>query len=48
MQIDEASQIVTEYDKRIIHRYDPELTDPPLKCAKCGSKEDCDCVWGRE
>ena len=46
MRIDEASQIVTPYDKRIINRYDPELTAPSLKCAKCESKEDCDCVWG--
>ena len=48
MQIDKTSKIVTKYDKRIINRYDRELTEPPLKCAKCGSLKDCDCVWGRK
>ena len=53
MRKDRFSKIVTPFDKRIVYRngkaadgYEEHIA--ALKCAKCGSKEACDCTWRKK
>ena len=51
MGIENPSQIVTKFDKRLIERdgepggYKEHIAT--LKCAMCGSWDPCKCVWNK-